>query len=143
MSSYFTWKYLFMLAWRALTRLCRRLLTKLLPRRRRPPPGLAELTGTRAAYRRVLLAARDAGHGRAASETAREFSRRVAPALGEEHALLEQLTDRYELARYAGFAEDAEGQEADMAGEALVLAFTALVESGSPATASEPLPVPS
>ncbi|HVB07040.1 MAG TPA: DUF4129 domain-containing protein [Acidimicrobiales bacterium] len=122
-SSVFTWGKLFALLFAAARRLLSRLGSRL-SRRRAPRRRTAHPVGVRGDYRRVLLAAHEAGRGRSLSETPREFASRVAPELGEGAELLAGLTDRYERARYAGAPSEG-GSEG--AADVLVAAFAALV----------------
>jgi hypothetical protein len=78
-------------------------------------PGAGEATGewreeasVRSHYRRVLRAARQAGQGRMPAETPLELERRLAElAAGAGSDTLGQLTDLYDLARYASDQSDA------------------------------------
>jgi hypothetical protein len=106
--SLFSWHHLATQLWTAIRALLRRLLWW---RNQRVDPTVAtdsagphqrlETETIRQAYRRVLRAARTAGHGRGLSETTRELRARLTRAELAPVGALEELTDFYDQVRYA------------------------------------------
>jgi hypothetical protein len=131
--SLFTWAHLAAQLRGLVSRMVGRLVGRFRRRRRSVPPApgpvpagrLGDGDGVRAAYRRLLVAARSAGQGRRPIETTRELASRLSGRLGAEpSAALAQLTEAYDAVRYGELEADAltridVGVQADLVSGAL------------------------